>query len=114
PIEAAALGAVYGEGHEPRRPLLVGSIKANVGHLEGAAGIAGLVKATLCLWHESLVGTPNFRKPNHEIPIDDLGLKVITASVPWSRGERVRRAGVSSFGLSGTNAHVVLEEAPLE
>ncbi|WP_240204796.1 type I polyketide synthase, partial [Streptomyces actuosus] len=112
PIEAAALGTVVGRARVDGTPLLVGSVKTNIGHLEGAAGIAGLVKTALALRHGRLPASLNHEHPNPAIPLDDLNLRVATASLPWPREDRPRRAGVSSFGMGGTNCHVVLEEWP--
>ncbi|MEU1778477.1 polyketide synthase, partial [Streptomyces abikoensis] len=109
PIEAAALGAVLGSARPQGSPLPVGSVKTNIGHLEGAAGIAGLVKAALCVREGVLPPTLNHETPNPAIPLDELNLRVQTTPAPWP-GHRV--AGVSSFGMGGTNAHVVLEQAP--
>ncbi|MFI9011480.1 type I polyketide synthase [Actinosynnema sp. NPDC053489] len=103
PVEAAALGAVLGTGRAA--PLPVGSAKTNIGHLEGAAGIAGFVKAVLCLRERTLAPSLNFATPNPAIPLDRLGLRVNDAPRPLPAGAR---AGVSSFGMGGTNAHVVL------
>ncbi|MGW5379180.1 type I polyketide synthase [Nocardia sp. NPDC003999] len=111
PVEAAALGEIYGAGRPAGRQLAVGSVKTNIGHLEGAAGIAGLIKTALCLRHGQLAPSLNFRNPNPRIPLDELGLRVQTSTQPWT-GDARRRAGVSSFGMGGTNAHVILEEAP--
>ncbi|MGW4327977.1 type I polyketide synthase [Nocardia sp. NPDC004573] len=111
PVEAAALGEIYGAGRPAGRPLAVGSVKTNIGHLEGAAGIAGLIKTALCLRHRQLAPSLNFRNPNPRIPLEELGLRVQTSTQPWTSDAR-RRAGVSSFGMGGTNAHVILEEAP--
>ncbi|BDT91970.1 polyketide synthase [Nocardia sputorum] len=111
PVEAAALGEIYGAGRPAGQPLAVGSVKTNIGHLEGAAGIAGLIKTALCLRHGQLAPSLNFRNPNPRIPLDELGLRVQTSTQPWTSDAR-RRAGVSSFGMGGTNAHVILEEAP--
>ncbi|WP_375765195.1 SDR family NAD(P)-dependent oxidoreductase [Archangium gephyra] len=110
PIEARALGEVLGQGRET--PLRVGSVKTNIGHLEGAAGIAGLCKAALALRHGALPPSLNFQTPNPEIPFDELGVRVQTALEPWPVAEGPARAGVSAFGWGGTNCHVVLEAAP--
>ncbi|WP_328533854.1 SDR family NAD(P)-dependent oxidoreductase [Micromonospora zamorensis] len=110
PIEAAALGAVLGSGRST--PLLVGSVKTNVGHLEGAAGITGLLKAALSLHHRRIPASLNFATPNPAIPLNDLGLEVAQASRPWPERGGVAVAGVSSFGMGGTNCHVVMTEAP--
>jgi polyketide synthase 12 len=111
PVEAAALGETYGVGRPAGVPLAVGSVKTNIGHLEGAAGIAGLIKTALSLRHGELVPSLNFRTPNPGIPLDVLGLRVQTETEHWPAAA-VRRAGVSSFGMGGTNAHVVVEQAP--
>ncbi|ORW51286.1 polyketide synthase [Mycobacterium paraense] len=112
PIEAQAAGAVLGEGREPGRPLLIGSAKTNIGHLEAAAGIAGVIKVILSLEHELLPPHLHFRNPSPHIPWDRLALQVVQEATPWERNGRRRIAGVSSFGFAGTNAHVILEEAP--
>uniref|UniRef100_UPI00389A096A type I polyketide synthase n=1 Tax=Streptomyces corynorhini TaxID=2282652 RepID=UPI00389A096A len=112
PIEAAALGTVVGRARTDGAPLLVGSVKTNIGHLEGAAGIAGLLKAVLALSHGHIPASLHYERPNPAIPLDDLNLSVATDLQPWPRTDRPRRAGVSSFGMGGTNCHVVLEEGP--
>jgi acyl transferase domain-containing protein/NADPH:quinone reductase-like Zn-dependent oxidoreductase len=110
PIEAAALGAVLGADRPAGSPLLVGSAKTNVGHLEGAAGIVGLLKAALCIRHRELVPSLNFEQPNPQIELDELRLSVPCEARSWPRTELL--AGVSSFGMGGTNCHVVLAEPP--
>jgi len=110
PIEMGALAAVF---HGRSRPLWVGSVKTNIGHLEAAAGIAGVIKVILALEHEAIPPHLHFRRPNPYIPWNEFPASIPTGQVPWSRGERPRAAGVSSFGFSGTNAHVILQEAPL-
>ncbi|MCM2423098.1 type I polyketide synthase [Streptomyces sp. RKAG293] len=110
PIEAHALGAVLGRGREPDQPLLIGSAKTNVGHLEAAAGITGLVKTVLALHHDELPPHLNFGTPNPLIDFDALGLRVVDSPEPWPRYSGRATAGVSAFGFGGTNAHVVLEE----
>ncbi|MEV4743883.1 type I polyketide synthase [Streptomyces sp. NPDC049555] len=112
PIEAAALGAVAGTGRTCGTPLLVGSAKTNVGHLEGAAGIVGLLKTLLALDHGQLPPSLNFATPNPRIPLAELGLAVQRELTDWPGGDAERIAGVSSFGMGGTNAHVVLTSAP--
>lgn len=113
PIEAAALGAVVGRGRRPGRPLLIGSVKSNLGHLEGAAGIIGLIKTTLALHHGRIPATLHFREPNPHIDFTELGLRVVTEPTVWpAPRDRAGRAGVSAFGFGGTNAHAVLEQAP--
>ncbi|WP_327095841.1 type I polyketide synthase [Nocardia vinacea] len=111
PVEAAALGETYGESRAQDAPLAVGSVKTNIGHLEGASGIAGLIKTVLSLTHRKLVPSLNFETPNPRIPFEDLGLRVVTGTENWPVAT-VRRAGVSSFGMGGSNAHVIVEEAP--
>jgi acyl transferase domain-containing protein/acyl carrier protein len=111
PIEVQALGAVHA-GRPRERPLLIGSLKTNTGHLEAAAGIAGLIKLVLSLQHEALPAHLHLTRPNPHVAWEDLPLRIATSLTPWTRGERPRIGGVSSFGFSGTNAHVVVEEAP--
>lgn len=111
PIEARALGAVYGQGRDPSTPLIVGSVKTNIGHLEAAAGIAGIIKTALALEHGTVPPLLHFRRANPEIPLADLGLRIASDAIQWP--ENVPRvAGVSSFGFSGTNAHVLIEASP--
>ena len=112
PIEAEALGAVFGGART--RKLGIGSVKTNIGHLEAAAGMAGLIKLILALGHQELPASLHFSKPNPHIPWDDLALTVTAERRPWPRSARPRIAGLSSFGFSGTNAHVLVEEAPAE
>ncbi|BBJ38868.1 hypothetical protein SSPO_015860 [Streptomyces antimycoticus] len=115
PVEAEALGAVLGAGRANGAPLRVGSAKTNVGHLEGAAGITGLIKTLLSLSHRELFPSLNYETPNPAIPLDTLGLTVQTALAPWApEADTPRLAGVSSFGMGGTNVHMVLEQAPAE
>ncbi|MFE1326249.1 SDR family NAD(P)-dependent oxidoreductase [Streptomyces sp. NPDC058741] len=112
PMEAGALGAVIGHGRPADQPLLIGSVKSNLGHLEGAAGIVGLVKTVLALHHGLIPPTLHFRTPNPHIDFDELRLRVVSSPTAWpERGTRPARAGVSAFGFGGTNAHVVLEQA---
>ncbi|WP_437917387.1 SDR family NAD(P)-dependent oxidoreductase [Sorangium sp. So ce302] len=112
PIEAQALGAVLGEGRPAGAPLWIGSVKTNIGHTEGAAGVAGLIKAVLALSHERIPRSLHFTAPNPHIAWSELPLQVASEPVPWPPNGKPRIAGVSSFGFSGTNAHVLLEEAP--
>ncbi|WEO99625.1 type I polyketide synthase [Streptomyces sp. FXJ1.172] len=107
PVEAAALGAVF---RDTGTALRVGSAKTNIGHLEGAAGIAGLIKAALCVRHRRLVPNLNFASAHPDIPLDALNLRVQTELESWPRAERQLIAGVSSFGMGGTNCHLVLSE----
>ena len=120
PVEAAALGAVLGRARPAGQPLLVGSVKTNIGHLEGAAGIAGFLKGVLSVRHREIPASLNFATPNPAIPLAELGLRVNTelASWPQPSGPGQSRpepsgplvVGVSSFGMGGTNCHVVLTE----
>ncbi|MEW6234619.1 MAG: type I polyketide synthase [Candidatus Omnitrophota bacterium] len=112
PIEMEALGAVFGDGRRRDNPLIVSSVKTNIGHLEAAAGIAGLMKAALSLQRREIPPHLHFNTPNPLIPWDRLPVKIPTTQTPWPVASSPRRAGVSSFGFGGTNAHVVLEEAP--
>ena len=112
PIEAKALGTVLGVERPPGRPCALGSVKTNLGHLEAAAGIAGLIKVALALRHREIPPSLHFEKPNPHIPFDELPLRVQTTLSPWPAESGPALAGVSSFGFGGTNAHVVLEEAP--
>jgi len=112
PIEARALGAVYGRGRPLEAPLLAGAVKTNLGHLEAAAGIVGLIKTTMAVQHGVIPANLHFEKPNSHIPFDDLRLKIVDETTAWPETGRPRRAGVSSFGFGGTNAHIVLEQAP--
>ena len=112
PIEVKALGAVLAEGRTPDFPCLIGSVKTNIGHTEGAAGIAGIIKIALSLKHGLIPSSLHFREPNQSIPWKDLPFIVQQKLTPWPNPEGTSYAGVSSFGISGTNAHVVLEQAP--
>ncbi|MFJ9736744.1 SDR family NAD(P)-dependent oxidoreductase [Streptomyces sp. NPDC101166] len=113
PIEGGALAAVFGPGRPADRPLGVGSLKSNLGHTQAAAGIAGIIKTVLALTHERMPASLHAGTPTEHIAWEGSGLRLTTDAVPWPRSaHRVRRAGVSAFGISGTNAHVVLEEAP--
>ena len=112
PIEVQAAAAVYGVGRDPNRPLLMGTAKTNIGHLESAAGVAGLIKVVLSLQNELLPQTLHFQNPSPHIPWDSLPVQVVEKPTPWHANGRTRRAGVSSFGFTGTNAHVLIEEAP--
>ena len=112
PIEVQAAAAAYGIGRDPNHPLLIGSAKTNIGHLESAAGIAGLIKVVLSLQHEVLPQNLHFENPSPHIPWDSLPVRVVDKAIPWQANGKPRRAGTSSFGFSGTNAHVLIEEAP--
>ena len=112
PIEARALSAVYGAGRAADAPLLVGSAKTNVGHLEGAAGMVGLIKTVLAIQHRVVPPSLHYTRDNPHAPLAELGLAVPTTARAWPEPERALLAGVSSFGLGGTNGHVVVEEWP--
>lgn len=112
PVEIQALGAVMGEGRAEGQPCRLGSVKTNIGHTEGAAGMAGIIKVALSLAHRTLVPSLHFETPNPAIPWDTLPLTVQRTLEPWPAGDGPAVAGVSSFGIAGTNAHVVLQEAP--
>jgi len=112
PIEAGALGAVYGQNRA--EPLWIGSVKTNVGHLEGMAGVAALIKTVLSLKEGEIPPSLHFHQPNPNIDWASLPLRVPVRRVPWEKGQSKRIAGVSSFGISGTNAHLIVEEAPAE
>ncbi|MFT7465378.1 MAG: acyl transferase domain-containing protein/acyl carrier protein, partial [Pseudohongiellaceae bacterium] len=113
PIEVAALDAVFAPGRRPDQPLLVGSVKTNIGHCETVAGIASLLKVLGALEHDAIPPQLNFNNPSPHIPWDETVVDVPTTMRPWARSMRPRVAGVNSFGFSGTNAHAVVQEAPL-
>ena len=113
PIEVEALDAVLGDNRPVDRPLLLGAVKATIGHTESASGVAGLIKVVLALRQGLLPKQLHFTSPNPRIHWGDGRLRVVAEATAWTRGERTRIAGVSSFGFSGTNAHVVVSEAPL-
>ncbi len=112
PIELHALAAVYGVQRSASRPLLVGSVKTNIGHLESAAGIAGLIKITLALHHRQVPPHLHFTEPNPHVNFARLSLRAPVSLAPWPESGRPACAGVSAFGFGGTNAHLILEEAP--
>ena len=110
PIEIHAAAAVYGRGRQPDSPLLVGSVKTNIGHLEAAAGVAGLIKLALSMSHGTIPKHLHFEKPNPRVDWKRLPVRVTSAAMPWPQHpDRPVRAALSSFGFSGTNAHLVME-----
>ncbi|MEO1339119.1 MAG: polyketide synthase, partial [Myxococcota bacterium] len=110
PIEVAALGDVYGKART--KPVLIGSVKSNIGHTEAAAGIAGVLKATIALQHEVLPRSLHSQELNAKIAWASANADVVRQNRPWPRREHPRRMAISSFGFAGTNAHMILEEAP--
>jgi amino acid adenylation domain-containing protein len=112
PIEVAALTQAFRAGTARRGFCALGSVKTNIGHLDAAAGVAGLIKAVLALKHRTLPPSLHFERANPQLALDSSPFYVSSAAAPWPQGETPRRAGVSGFGIGGTNVHVVLEEAP--
>jgi amino acid adenylation domain-containing protein len=112
PIEARALSRSLGADQKREAPLLIGSVKTNIGHLEGAAGVAGVIKVILSMRHERIPPHLHFHQPTPHIPWHEYRLKVTQHGQAWPRGKKRRLAGISSFGFSGTNGHVVIEEGP--
>ncbi len=112
PIEARALGRVLAEGRAPGNLCAIGSVKTNIGHCEAAAGVAGLIKVALAVCNAEIPASLHFQEPNPHIPFDELPIRVQTRPGPWSAENGPPLAGVSSFGFGGTNAHLVVQQAP--
>jgi acyl transferase domain-containing protein/acyl carrier protein len=112
PIEVRAATAVLSAGRTPETPLMMGSVKTNLGHLEAAAGVAGVIKVALALQHQQIPPHLNFKSLSPHINLDAIPARIPTELTPWQPMQGRRIAGVSAFGLAGTNAHIILEEAP--
>lgn len=112
PVEATAIGEVYGTSTTGNQECLIGSVKTNIGHTEAVAGVAGLIKAVLCIKHRKIPPSLHFNNPNPKIPFDALGVEVVTSLREWPEIQGPARAAINSFGFGGTNAHVIIEAPP--
>ncbi|TVY85582.1 Reducing polyketide synthase [Lachnellula suecica] len=110
PIEATALHGVFGEGRTAKQPLFIGSVKSNIGHLEGASGVVSVIKTAMMLEKGFVLPNCNFEKPNPKIPFEEWNMRVLKTQRPWPRGKKY--ASINNFGFGGTNAHAVMEKAP--